>query len=76
MPGGEADKHSSVQDMGRTPAKRGAHAMHSRSMQIAKPNCSTGKPSGMRGQCCARPAPEHTIWQSEVDRKGVAGDTR
>ena len=45
----------------------------SRSIQVAKQNRSTGAPQGGVGLCFARPAPEHTIWQSEVKRKGQAG---
>ena len=47
--------------------------MSSRSTQIAQQNRSAEEPEGVRGRVSTRPAFEHTIWQSEVRRKGAAG---
>jgi hypothetical protein len=46
------------------------------SIQIAKQNRSAGTPAGRSGDSAsARTPAEHAVWQSEVKRKGVAGDT-
>ena len=50
---------------------RKANAMSSPTTQIAKQNRSAEERK-RAGSCCAHPAFEHTIWHSEVRRKGAS----
>ena len=62
---------ASGREEGPAPQGVGSERPSSRSTQIAKQNRSAGVPVGQpEGLCYTRPSAEHTIWRSEVRRKG------